>query len=297
MASKVGRSGKLIGPVRLLVMALTASALVGGTLTATLAGDAPAQTARPDRIVSINLCTDQLVLALADRRQIAGLTRNAVDPGMSDQANAAHGLPLLANSAEQILAIDPDLVIGMPASGSAALAALAPHRYRLVDVDLANRLDEIYQTIEQTAAAIGHPDRGAAMIAAMERDLTDLSSPGRGRVAAYYQRRGYMTGTGTLVDDMMNRIGLVNLAEKLGKPPLSRLSVEEMVAANPDFLIVERATMTVDDRGAEMLHHPALSGIPRIVVPEAWTVCGGPAYVKAARSVAAQIAQYDERAR
>ena len=28
----------------------------------------------PQRIVSINLCADQLVLALADRKQIAGLT-------------------------------------------------------------------------------------------------------------------------------------------------------------------------------------------------------------------------------
>ena len=28
----------------------------------------------------MNLCSDQLVLALADRQQIAGLTRNAVDP-------------------------------------------------------------------------------------------------------------------------------------------------------------------------------------------------------------------------
>ena len=42
-----------------------------------------------------------------------------------------------------------------------------------------------------------------------------------------------------------------------------------------------------------MLHHPALSDIPRIVVPEAWTVCGSPAYTKAARSIAAQIARHD----
>ena len=32
----------------------------------------------------MNLCTDQLVIALADRAQIAGVTLNAADPGMSD---------------------------------------------------------------------------------------------------------------------------------------------------------------------------------------------------------------------
>src|SRR3546814_14550073 len=87
-----------------------------------------------------------------------------------------------------------------------------------------------------------HPERGAALIARMEGELAGLPKPGKGRVAAYYQRRGYMTGTGTLIDELMTRVGLVNLAGQLGKPPLSQLSLEEMVAAAPDFLIVASAT-------------------------------------------------------
>jgi iron complex transport system substrate-binding protein len=38
-----------------------------------------------------------------------------------------------------------------------------------------------------------------------------------------------------------------------------------------------------------MLHHPALRDIPRLRLPQAWTVCGGPAYVQAAQSLVAQI--------
>lgn len=255
---------------------------------------APARAAAvPQRIVSVNLCADQLVLALADRSQIAGLTRNAADPEMSGEADAARGLPILSQSAEQILAIEPDLIVGMPASRSAALAALPGQTYPLLDLDTANRLDQIYASIRQTAAAVGHRARGEALVGQMERALAGLPKPGRGRVAAYYQRRGYMTGTGTLVDELMARLGLVNLAAKLGKPPLSQVSLEEMVAAKPDFLIVESATNQVTDQGSEMLHHPALDGIPRISVPQAWTVCGSPAYVDAARSIAAQIARID----
>ena len=272
--------------------------LVGaGGLWAASPGGASKPQERPERIVSINLCTDQLVLALADRRQIAGLTRNAVDPGMSGEAAAARGLPLISNSAEQILAIAPDLVVGMPASGSAALAALPGHRYPLLDLDMAHSLDQIYASIRQTAKAVGHPARGERLIAHMQGRISELPRVGRGRVAAYYQRRGYMTGTGTLIDEMMGRVGLVNLAKKLGKPPLSQLSIEEMVAAKPDFLIVESATDIVTDQGSEMLHHPALRDIPRISVPEAWTVCGSPAYVAAARSIADQIARIDRGGR
>ncbi|WP_283419771.1 ABC transporter substrate-binding protein [Sphingopyxis sp. Geo48] len=280
---------------RLALGALLAATGAGALWAAVPASapKAPAAPAAPDRIVSINLCTDQLVLALADRRQIAGLTRNAIDPEMSGAAITARGLPLLSNSAEQILAIDPDLVVGMPASRSAALAALPRQTYPLLDVDNATTLDQIYVSIRQTAKAVGHIGRGEALVARMQAELAGLPKPGRGRVAAYYQRRGYMTGTGTLVDELMDRAGLVNLARKLGKPPLSQLSLEEMVAAQPDFLIVESATDTVTDQGSEMLHHPALKHIPRISIPEAWTVCGSPGYASAAHAIIAQIAAID----
>ena len=274
---------------------LALAALLGGAGVLWAGSPAPPAKAPavPQRIVSINLCADQLVLALADRKQIVGLTKNATDDEMSGEAANARGLPLLSNSAEQILAIEPDLIVGMPASRSAALRALPEQTYPLLDLDTANTLDEIYKSIRQTAVAVGHPERGDALIARMQGELAGLPKPGKGRVAAYYQRRGYMTGTGTLIDELMTRVGLVNLAGKLGKPPLSQLSIEEMVAAQPDYLIVESATDKVTDQGSEMLHHPALKDIPRISVPQAWTVCGSPAYTQAARSMAAQIVRLE----
>ena len=272
-----------------------AAALLGAAGLLWAASPAPRAKAPrvPQRIVSINLCADQLVLALADKGQIAGLTKNATDAEMSGEAAKAQGIPQLSNSAEQILAIEPDLIVGMPASRSAALSALPEQTYPLLDLDTANTLGGIYASIRQTAVAIGHPERGDALVARMEGELAGLPKPGRGRVAAYYQRRGYMTGTGTLIDELMMRVGLVNLAGKLGKPPLSQLSIEEMVAAQPDYLIVESATDKVTDQGSELLHHPALKDIPRISMPQAWTVCGSPAYTQAARSMAAQIVRLD----
>jgi iron complex transport system substrate-binding protein len=248
----------------------------------------------PRRIVSLNLCADQLVLALADRGQIAGLTRNAADRDMSAEADKTRGLRLLGGSAEEILALDPDLVVGMPASRSQAIGALKGRNYRLLDLKMSNRLEDIYASIRETAAAVGHPGRGEALVARMQRDLAGIPRIGQGKVAAYYQRRGYMTGSGTLIDDLMRRTGLVNLAGRLGKSPLSQVSLEEMVAARPDYIIVESATNRVIDQGTEMLHHPALAGIARISMPQAWTVCGGPAYVLAARSIVDQIAQHRE---
>jgi iron complex transport system substrate-binding protein len=267
-------------PVTSFVSALCCAGLV----PAAAMGDSP-----PHRIVSVNLCTDQYLLALADRSQIAALTSNADKPELSAAAAQTHGLRLLGNSAEDVLDIAPDLIVGMPARRSALVAALKGQHYRTLDMHWADSFDNIVAQIRAVAVAVGHPDRGEALIARMQRDLAALPKPGRGRVAAYYQRRGFLTGTGTLVDDLMHRAGLVNLAARLHKPALSQITIESMIAAQPDFIIVESETDRVTDQGTEMLHHPALEHIPRIHIPQAWTVCGGPAYVLAARSLVAQV--------
>ena len=273
-----------------LTVALAALLLGGaGALWASM-GQQPA-VVRPQRIVSLNLCADQMILALADRRQIAGLTRNAADPQMSAAADRAHGLRILRTSMEEILEIEPDLVVGM-----ASQRSMGAGRYRRLDLQPADSLAQIEASIRTAATTFGQGERGEALLLRMRADLATIPKNGRGRVAAYYQRRGFLTGTGTLIDELMVRAGLVNLADRLGKPPLSHVSLEEMVAARPDFLIVESATDSVIDQGTEMLHHPALAGIPRISMPQAWTVCGGPAYVTAARSIADQLSAHDRQA-
>lgn len=241
---------------------------------------------RPHRIVSLNLCADQLVMALADRDQIAGLTRYAGDPQMSAAASTSRGLPVLRGSAEEIVAIDPDLVIGMPARRSPAIAVLKRHKYPALDLKSPDSYAAIQRSIRSVALAVGHPQRGEAMIARMDAQMAGLPRSRRPIVAAYYQRRGYLTGTGTLIDDLMTRTGVTNLAGKLKRPALSQISLEELAAARPDYLIVDTATDKVVDEGTAMMHHPVLRDIPRIGIPQAWTVCGGPAYVKAARALA-----------
>ncbi len=260
-------------------------------MIAAASAPAPAAAPRPPaRIVSLNLCADQYLLALADPAQIVALTRFARDPNMSAAANAARTIPVSRGSAEDVLMLRPDLVISSPFRRQTVAAVLAGRNVATFDLPPADSYTAIVTQVRQVAAAIGHPDRGETLIRRMDTALARLPrAPGGGRTAAYYQRRGFLTGTGTLVDELMQRLGLNNLATRLGKPALSQLSLEQMALARPDYLVVESATDRVTDQGTEMLHHPILDGIPRLRIPEAWTVCGGPAYVLAAQSLAAQL--------
>lgn len=254
----------------------------------------------PRRIVSLDLCADQLLVALADRNQIAGLTEWARDPRLSAVAASARGLPFTHRGAEEVLALRPDLVIGGAPRTRAVLGKLMPSA-RMIDGPTGDDVSAIERSIAAIAEATGHPERGRAAIARMRRELARVGPPpGRGRVAAFYQRQGYLTGAGTLVDDMMRRVGLVNLATRLGRPALSSVSLEEMALARPEFLLMDEATRRDADRGTAALHHPVLdSAVPprrRLYVPQALTVCGGPAYPRAVAILAAQIRAADRGA-
>ena len=256
-------------------------------LALALIGAAPA---RPQRIVSLNLCADQYLLALADRGQIAAVTRLSRDPGMSAVAAQAATYPVTRGTGEDVLALRPDLVIADPYWRPETIARLRARGIATLALPPADSYGAIRAQVGEVAAAIGQRRRGAALVAGMDRALAAVPhGVGRGATAAYYQRRGFLTGAGTLVDDLMHRLGLANLATRLGKPPLARVGLEEMALARPDYLIVESETDRIADQGTELLHHPLLARIPRLRVPQAWTVCGGPAYVRAAQSLARQL--------
>jgi len=257
---------------------------------------APAQAA-PRRIVSLSTCADQYLLELADPHQLAALNRFSHDPNMSWAVAKARAYPAIRGSAEEMLTYKPDLVFTSGFGTPAALAVLRSRNIRIIDLPRDNSFADIVRTARLVAAAVGRPERGEALIATLRRRLAALGAPpGKGRVAAYYQRRGFLTGQGTLVDEMMRRAGLVNLATKLGRPMLSHLSVEQLAIARPDFMIVENGAQVID-KGTELLQHPLLSRViareRRIDLPEALTTCGGPSYPDAMRRLYAGIRRTD----
>ena len=248
----------------------------------------PARAAPPRHIVSLNLCADQFLVRLADPGQIAGLTHLSHMPNMSPIAAEAARFPTVGSSAEALLAAQPDLVLtGWP--GQADPAVHAGLRTEILVVPPANSYADIVGQIRLVAHAVGHPDRGEAVIRQMDTTLAAIPKTGRGRTAADYQRHGYLSGAGTLMDDMMTRVGLRNLTTELGLPMLAHLSLEQFVAHRPDFLIT--GTGKARDLGSAMIDHPAIADIPRLRLPGSLADCGGPSYPQAIRLLTDQLRQ------
>lgn len=277
-----GRRQRTAGPNRALAAAVGALALTACSPAAPPANDLPpgGHEARPQRIVSLNLCTDQLLMQMVEPDRIAALTRLASDPRSSAMAREARSHRTTRGSAEEVIALAPDLVLTGTFSTRATTAILRRLGYRVVEFAPESDFAAIRANIALLAQAVGEEARGAAMIARIDAALAALpppGAPGERPVYADYDANGFTSGDGALVTAVANAAGFDTLGQRLGLGPAARLPLEAMLVARPDVIDLG------DDYGApalatEILRHPAMAHLAATrdvaAVPPQVTACG-----------------------
>jgi iron complex transport system substrate-binding protein len=242
-------------------------------------GGAPA--AGLPRIVSMNVCSDQLLLSLADPEQILGLSRFSRDAWQSFAADAARRFPILSGGAEDVLVAKPDVVVASLFDKRSTRELLKANGLHLVEFTVPRTLDEVKDQIREMGEVVQHPDRAGAAIARIDAAIA------RARQAAtdrHYRvlplsRRGWVSGGDSLVSSLLTETGLLNPAGELGFEAGGFASLEAIVKLRPDFILVSEAGDRAEDDGRAFLLHPALERFyppeKRIVLPERLIVCGG----------------------
>jgi iron complex transport system substrate-binding protein len=241
---------------------------------------APEAAAGP-RIVSMNVCTDQLLIPLADPEQILGLSRYSRDAWQSFAADDARRYPTLSGGAEDVLVLRPDIVVAGQFDKRSTRELLKEKGLRLAEFSVPRNLDEVKTQIRQMGDLVGHPDRADAQIARLD----DAVARARQAVVrkAYrvllLSRRGWVTGGDSLLSSLLAETGLVNAAGDLGIGFGGFAPLEAIVNLKPDLIVVSDASDRAEDDGRAFLLHPALERFyppsRRIVIPDRLTVCGG----------------------
>ncbi len=199
--------------------------------------------AAPQRIVSLDYCTDADLLALADRSEIAALSPDAEAP-YAYARERAQGLPQHDGSAESVLALRPDLVVGS-GPGTARLAALLD-RFAIPRLDLghATGLAAARARFLRLAARLGREARARRLLAGIDRRLAALRTRaarldgvGPRPRAIYLTPSGITTGAGTYIDEVLRLAGIENALAADGVRGWSSLSVEGLVAHPPDLFV------------------------------------------------------------
>jgi iron complex transport system substrate-binding protein len=247
------------------------------------------------RVASINTCTDQLLLALADPAQILGLSPYSRDAARSWAAEAAKRYPKLSGEAEDVLILKPDIVVAGRFTKRATRELLKQKGLRVVEFDAARSLDDARRQMAMMGELIGQRERAAAENARLDAAIARAraaASRTRFRVLAL-ARRGWVSGGDSLTSSMLDAAGLFNVAGELGRKLGGFVTLEQIVANKPDLLLVASDRDVAEDQGQAFLLHPALEKFyppeKRIVVPERLTVCGGPMLPDALDRLTAEI--------
>ncbi len=239
--------------------------------------------AAPARVVSLNLCADQLLVALADPGQIAGLGRFSRDASISAVAQQAKAFPRLGGSAEAVLLRNPDLVLAGPYDRPVVSGALARQGAPVRIVELWRGFASGEADILGLAQTLGHPERGVALVHALEEARGRIAGLGHGRSALAIGRGDYVDGPASITGALIEAAGLRNLA---ATTPAGRfLPLEELLTLQPDILMLAEGDDLASDRGAALLRHPAMRGWMKgrrvVRLPPRLTACPGPALVEA----------------
>ncbi|GBR04040.1 ABC transporter substrate-binding protein [Acetobacter oeni] len=239
------------------------------------------QAKAPSRVISLNLCTDQLLMMLAEPEQVAGITSLARDCSVSVLCQEAKRFPVIHSGTETLLTQRADLVLGGDYTTTTASFATQSVGVRVVKFPPVNSLSEIPDQIRRMAELLGASARGEAVIQVFNERLASLSLPVRSDapVAAIYTENGYITGKGSLPDDVLRHAGFRNFTATQGNGYTRSVPLEILIAAHPDLLVSDPAGADVS-LARSMLDNPALrstfEGPHRLVIPAARWLCGLP---------------------
>lgn len=253
-----------------------------------LALTAGAAAAAPARVVSINLCTDQLAMGLAAPGQLISVSWLAADPRSSAMAGQARRYALNRGGAEQVYLMHPDLVLAGSFTAPATLALLRRLGVRVETFPPVTDITGVRANILKMGAALGREAEARDEIARLDTALARLAPP-QGWVpetAALYYPNGYSPGSGTLANAILKAAGFRNLAAQTGRTGAGTLPLERMVMAAPK-VIVTATPYPGASRAEAILRHPALRAVER----HAKVVHSGPSWVCGTPAVAEAVAQ------
>jgi iron complex transport system substrate-binding protein len=247
--------------------------------------------AEPSRVVSMNLCTDQLAMLLAAEGQLLSVSHIALDPNVSAMSDAARTYRINSGRAEEIYLMQPDLVLAGSHTSPAALDMLRGLGIRVEVFDAAVSLDGVRDAVERMGDVLHREDAAADMLAAFDARRAALAAEGGARPRAMlYYANGFTSGAGSLAHEILELAGFRNAAVEAGYDWGMKMPLEVLAVSDPDVVITS-VPYPGGSRAEDVMRHPALRALTGRRAAAALSdhdwVCGTPFVLRAAERLAA----------
>jgi len=240
----------------------------------------------------LNPCLDVILVHVADQHQIAALSHYSHQPTETSLGGRGLSFPITYESAEEIVALRPDLVLAAGHSALATREALKQLDIRVETFGVPLSVAQSLKQVARIAALVHRPQRGAALVAAINTALTK-AAPGPGArplSALVFEAGGLVSAPHTLVDELLTRCGFQNAALRYGVVRTADVPLELVLADPPEVLLAAEAEPGAPTWADRIVQHPALARVGRQMFrasfPQHLTFCGGPTIIEAAETLA-----------
>jgi len=258
-----------------------------------ISGAAAADDLRPpQRVMSLNMCTDALLLELLPSSRIASVTYLSRMRGNSLHWLRALHLPINYGTAEEVLAAKPDLVLAGTYTTPATRALLRRMHIPMLEVPPARNFNEVRTITRLVAQRLGASEKAEQILQNMNKTLTELSasSPRPPIRVAAWSEGGEVPGGDSLFNAVLTAAGGVNIAA--ASSGNSDFDLEHVLVAHPQVLAYGR-----NEANAPALHtndsgNPLVARLyphQRVSYPETLYSCGTPALADAAKALRASL--------
>lgn len=242
---------------------LTALAAASPIYPVTVPGlnGSPTEVTKGERVATTALGAGEIVFALGAGHRLVARDLASAYPGSGDVpvANPGHQIAL-----ESILALKPDLVIGSDApEDTQTLASLRKAGVAVAVIPDATGVASIAGRIKATAEALGIPAAGTQLAADVQQRMAVPAAAGTVRIAFLYLRGNagvyLIGGKDTGADDLIARIGGIDVGTSLGIKGFAPLTGEQLATSNPQVILA--MTRGVESVGGidKMLAMPGIS--------------------------------------
>lgn len=219
--------------------------------------------AKPKRVVSQTLGTDEILLNICSPEQIIALSSLAEDENSSNVADRARAIPgRVTIGAEQILQLQPDLIFVASYSRAETVQQLKASKAPVFRFANFSSLEDIKGNIRTVGYAAGCDAAAENLVRRMSDELAQIRARvprDRKPIRAMSFGGGFTAGRNTIFDDMLRAAGAVNVSAENNIDGFAKISPEKIAEWEPDFIVAGASYDVMESKKKELLADPIIA--------------------------------------
>lgn len=201
---------------------------------------------KPQRIISMSISTDEILIDLVPCSRIAAFSRLVDDPGISNIVERAQNVASIVDgqSSEAIMALHPDLILIPDFVKPEVIQSLRDMHLQVYVYKTPKSFEDVRQCIRFLGAAVGEKERGEQMVTSMDEHLKRVQKK-IGNIPKEKQKRiVFMRSNGAYYspeasfNDVCKYAQVRNALAELNYDKPGIVNQEAVVQLNPDVFVL-----------------------------------------------------------